>query len=106
MEFDNFDTEITCEEYYVDNGEYDVVQASAQMKTMSATMTTSMNSKLVKGRIPPFTPCPFRSECPSAQPDVPQNVGCGHQGIHHTVAYSCGYARAFDLIDRNSKETS
>lgn len=49
-------------------------------------------SQLVNGRIPPHQPCPFTSQCPS------HGGTCHHKGVEHTVAFSCGYARAFDLI--------
>lgn len=51
-------------------------------------------SKLVNGRIPPHTICPFREQCGSA------DGKCYHTGLDHTKEFSCGYARAFDLIQR------
>lgn len=51
-------------------------------------------SQLVNGRIPPHTPCPFTAQCPS------HGNSCGHKGVEHIMAYSCGYARAFDLLQR------
>lgn len=50
-------------------------------------------SELEDGRIPPHTPCPYRDLCPSAQ-----SGDCGHRGAEHTVAYSCGFARLFDVF--------
>jgi hypothetical protein len=47
---------------------------------------------LVSGKIPAGTPCHFMDICPSAE-----NKTCGHHGAAHTVDYSCGAARAFDL---------
>lgn len=56
-------------------------------------------SKLVQGRIPIGQECPFKSQCPY----VPAG-DCGHQGIKHTVAYSCGTARLFDLASQQPSE--
>jgi hypothetical protein len=55
-------------------------------------------SKLIDGRIPPHTECPFRNRCGFAE-----NNTCHHKGVEHVVAYSCGAARAYDLITRNSQ---
>jgi hypothetical protein len=50
-------------------------------------------SKLIEGFIPAKTKCPFRSEC--------QLVAvCKHMGVHHTIQYSCAYAR---VLDRKSE---
>jgi hypothetical protein len=51
---------------------------------------------LVDGLIPARTPCPFLSECPA-------NKMCPHLGNEHRVAFSCGAARAFDLMQRTMK---
>ena len=48
---------------------------------------------LVNGRIPAGQECPYRTECTEAQ-----NGHCGHQGVNHTVPYSCGYARLFKIF--------
>lgn len=50
-------------------------------------------SKLVDGRIPARTVCPFRQECRSAESGT-----CYHDGLKHWRPYSCGTARAFDMI--------
>lgn len=55
-----------------------------------------MNTKLVDGRIPAHTECPFRSQCAM----VVHNT-CHHKGKEHNNAFSCGAARAYDLIQRN-----
>jgi len=52
-------------------------------------------TQLVNGRIPANTVCPYRDECPSAA-----NGDCGHKGVEHTVAYSCGFARLFNTFQR------
>jgi hypothetical protein len=52
-------------------------------------------AKLVKGKIPVNTPCPFKDECSSAK-----NKTCAHKGLEHTVSFSCGYARAFQIFKR------
>ena len=50
---------------------------------------------LVNGKIPEKTVCPFRAHCSSAI-----NGTCGHKGVLHEVAYSCGYARLFKIYFR------
>jgi ribosomal protein L32 len=52
---------------------------------------------LINGKIPARTECPFKDRCPFVT-----NKTCHHRGIEHTIAFSCGAARAFDLIQRNS----
>ena len=54
-----------------------------------------MPSKLVNGLIPPHTTCPFAGKC--ADPDMGL---CRHKGVYHTTTYSCGFARAYDLLGR------
>lgn len=49
-------------------------------------------SKLIDGRIPPKTECPFKDRCNQASV-------CKHNGIEHTCAFSCGLARLFDKVD-------
>lgn len=56
-------------------------------------------SHLKDGKIPVRTVCPFREQC-----IIAQEGSCHHQGINHEREYSCGAARAFDLIERNSNE--
>lgn len=58
-----------------------------------------MESKLVAGRIPAHTECPFRAGCAIAA-----NSTCHHKGTEHNVEFSCGAARAYDLIQRNEAE--
>jgi hypothetical protein len=48
-------------------------------------------SKLVEGLIPSFKECPFKSECPLVST-------CHHKGKFHDVGFSCGAARAFDML--------
>jgi hypothetical protein len=55
-------------------------------------------SHLVEGKIPSHTECPFRSQCSFAE-----NNTCHHNGKAHTIAYSCGAARAFDLVNRDKE---
>jgi hypothetical protein len=50
-------------------------------------------NQLVEGKIPPNTVCPFKTECNEAL-----NGNCGHNGMLHTVPYSCGYARLFNTF--------
>lgn len=55
-----------------------------------------MASKLKNGLIPAGTECPFKDECNSSL--------CKHQGVWHTVNFSCAFARGFDLIHRKDGE--
>lgn len=48
-------------------------------------------SKLVEGKIPANTVCPFLSECSMTSQ-------CHHQGKNHSVPFSCAAARGFDII--------
>lgn len=57
-------------------------------------------SKLVHGKIPAGTICPFRGECELAKAD-----SCGHLSEAHTIAYSCGAARAYDLFSDKKQIT-
>ncbi len=50
-------------------------------------------TNLVRGLIPIGQVCPYRSECTEAQ-----NGDCGHKGVEHTVPYSCGLARMFQIF--------
>jgi hypothetical protein len=43
--------------------------------------------------IPANTECFFRAQCPEV-------VNCAHQGVDHSVPFSCGLARYFDLERR------
>lgn len=47
---------------------------------------------LVNGKIPKGTVCPFRVICEAAK-----NGSCYHRGPEHTVEYSCGSARWYNL---------
>lgn len=51
-------------------------------------------TKLVDGKIPALTECPYKDECPMAR------TSCHHKGKDHTVPFSCGAARAFALIHK------
>lgn len=55
-----------------------------------------MNSLLTTGKIPAGSTCPFAGKC-----DSKLRGQCAHTGVTHTSAFSCGYARLFDL-DRQS----
>lgn len=54
-----------------------------------------MPSKLVNGLIPPHTTCPFAGRCADADTGL-----CRHKGVYHTTTFSCGFARAYDLLQR------
>lgn len=52
-----------------------------------------MTSKLIAGKIPANTACPFARECPDKT-----NANCAHTGAQHPTEFSCGYARLFDKL--------
>lgn len=52
-----------------------------------------MKSKLDNGKIPAHTVCPFRDQCGFVEAGT-----CHHKGTEHTVQFSCGAARAYDII--------
>lgn len=47
---------------------------------------------LVNGKIPAGSVCPFRAVCHTAKAG-----DCGHTGTEHTVPFSCGTARAYNM---------
>lgn len=53
------------------------------------------DTKLINGRIPPHTPCPYKNRCGDSY-----NGNCNHKGVEHSVAYSCGYARLFAIMEK------
>jgi hypothetical protein len=55
-------------------------------------------SKLVQGKIPVKTVCPFKDRCAFQAADQCNIKGGGE----NTKDFSCAVARAYDLIDRNS----
>jgi len=48
--------------------------------------------KLVEGKIPAYTECHFKNQCPMSA-----DGSCKHRGKAHNVDFSCGAARAFDI---------
>lgn len=58
-----------------------------------------MVTKLVLGKIPAFTKCPFTSRCAFVEKGI-----CKHKGENHNVDFSCAVSRAYDLVDRNVAE--
>lgn len=56
-----------------------------------------VESKLVDGWIPAYTECPFKKECIWAKSNIDN---CIHKGKNHSVDFSCGIARGFDLTQR------
>jgi hypothetical protein len=56
-------------------------------------------SLLEDGLIPAGQECPFKDQC-----EVAIEGRCYHNGKDHTVAFSCGLARAFEIIFRNQYE--
>lgn len=63
-------------------------------------MTVIKISKLVDGKIPAHTVCPFRSTCDRVAFKFPDSKKvycfCYHQGIEHTVNYTCSVATNYD----------
>ncbi len=55
-------------------------------------------SKLIDGRIPALTECPYRQQCPLAE------NACRHLGAMHPVPFSCASARGYDLNERYPKK--
>jgi hypothetical protein len=50
--------------------------------------------KLVNGKIPAFTECPYKGQCKTAK------IGqCGHFGKDHPKSFSCSIARILTVID-------
>lgn len=56
-------------------------------------------SKLVNGRIPAGTDCPFRARC-----NIAERGECRHGGKNHKVDFSCGTARLFDITDKPPRQ--
>lgn len=57
-------------------------------------------TKLVAGRIPALTVCPFRAQCA-----YHANSQCNIDGGGtNTKDFSCAVARAYDLIQRNTQD--
>lgn len=57
-------------------------------------------TKLVDGRIPARTVCPFRDRC-----SIVASGSCHHLGIDCESQFSCAAARAFDLMERPAANT-
>ena len=57
-------------------------------------------SKLLAGKIPARTECPYVNIC-----DIKAMGECNHQGINHTMSFSCGVARAYDICHRYELST-
>lgn len=54
-------------------------------------------TKLVEGRIPVGSVCPFKDKCEIGS-------SCYHTGKFHRMPFSCATARAYDLIERYELE--
>ena len=54
-----------------------------------------MKTKLVDGRIPAYTTCPFKDQCEMSH-------NCYHLGKKHDRPFSCAAARAFDMISKKN----
>ncbi len=50
---------------------------------------------LIDGRIPAYTACAYTGQCPQYK-----SYTCKHLGSAHPVPFSCGMARAFQLIQK------
>jgi hypothetical protein len=51
-------------------------------------------NKLVNGKIPANTECPWKTKCGLVQ-------GCHHKGINHDIPFSCAAARGFEIMERD-----
>ncbi len=51
-------------------------------------------SKLINGRIPVGSDCPFATECA-----IKEEGDCKHKGVRHPVDFSCATARGFDMAE-------
>ena len=60
-------------------------------------------SKLVNGRIPAHTECPFRAQCGFAWPDENNEIRCHHRGVDHEVDFSCAFARGWAMVAKYEK---
>lgn len=60
-----------------------------------------MNNRLVDGRIPAHTECPFKANC--FQTNYGMIGRCYHEGINHMVPFSCATARSYEIIERNKE---
>lgn len=49
--------------------------------------------KLVEGKLPTGTICPYRSDC-----GIAADNRCHHKSLDHSVSYSCGSARAYAMF--------
>jgi len=63
-----------------------LIPADSQQKSLQM-------SRLQNGLIPPETVCPFVDKCAVAVAEM-----CFHHGKDHTRPFSCGVARAFDIV--------
>lgn len=61
-------------------------------------METKPQPKLEHGLIPPETVCPYKDICHAVTAGL-----CKHRGTEHKVPFSCGLARAFDMIEQPLK---
>ena len=50
--------------------------------------------KLVDGKIPANTLCPFKEKCD------PKGDFCHHKGTEHQVPFSCAFARGFEITQK------
>lgn len=53
-------------------------------------------SKLINGKIPANTECPWKDKCSTALESK-----CNHKGLQHDIPFSCGFARGFAICERN-----
>ena len=60
------------------------------IKSLKMRLIYLKTGKLVDGCIPPYTECPYKSKCVMVN-------NCYHLGRKHNVAFSCGFARTFEV---------
>ena len=60
------------------------------IKSLKIRLIYLKTGKLVNGCIPPYTECPYKSKCVMVN-------NCYHLGRKHSVAFSCGFARTFEV---------
>lgn len=60
--------------------------------------------KLVNGRIPANTECPFKEGCIYSDQHIGESL-CKHEGEEHEAVFSCATARSLEILaEVESKE--
>lgn len=58
-----------------------------------------MKNKLIDGKIPAFTFCPFKEKC-----EIWELNNCLHLGNKHPCTFFCAVARTFEIIEKDEGE--